>query len=88
MVWQAALMAPGPWLILDSKNLVRLHEKQDKLHFKHSQGVPPKVMSPNQAKLLKILKKWLTILIFGFREHKVQRQGCANFTNKFSFADV
>lgn len=79
MVWQAALMTPGPWLILDSKNLVRLHEKQDKLHFKHSQG------SQNQAKLLKILKKWLTILIFGFREHKVQRQGCAN---KFSFADV
>lgn len=82
-------MTPGPWLILDNKNLMRLHEKQDKLHFKHSQGVPQKAMSQNQAKLLtKLLKKWLTILIFGFREHKLQRQGCVNVTNKFSFADV
>lgn len=41
MVWQAALMTPGPWLILDNKNLMRLHEKQDKLYLTLSRG-PPK----------------------------------------------
>lgn len=45
-------------------------------------------MRQNQATLLKILKMWLTILISGFSEHQLQRQGCANLQNKFSSADL